>query len=128
MKAKLGNSYVARFDNATVTCRFDSVTVEIDEKEIANQLGVAAAQAVAAGIRAIGVTHPSGKRKLFNNTGHLANDIRVVDGEVLVPPDRLQNPALRERLRVLVPALAQPVAAPPVVAALEKAAAGAVRK
>lgn len=99
--------------------------VELDE--VTRPVAVAIRDAIVTGIKEIPERH--GKRhdgrRPFNATGKLVNGVRLEknsDGtySIMVPPDRLQNPVVLERLLVLVPVISDPFSSPKIAAALEQ--------
>jgi hypothetical protein len=120
-------SRVTRAGVVTVTVTAQPLEVELDEQVLAQKPAEAVAQAIGDGIKGITEMARSGKHRLFNRTGELANGIEALpwDGEgypIAAPDGYLQDPALLERLVALVPVITDPTADPKVVAAIEQSA------
>lgn len=104
-----------KFDGeyASIETRTDGLTADLDPVELGEGPAAAIAEAISAGIRGISERARDGRRQLFNRSGKLANGISVVqvgtEFEIRAPPDRLQDPALAERLAELVSAIAAPL-------------------
>jgi hypothetical protein len=120
----IGTSFAAMGDYTSVECRADELEHTFDVSALGEGPAAAIRDAIARGIRSISEPARSG-RPLFNRSGHLANGISASaepDGgwSIAAPPDRLQDPALAERLAELVPAIAKPLDQPPVKSAIEQ--------
>lgn len=87
----------------------DTLTVELDEKELERPAATAAASAVRNGIRRIATQSADGTHRLFNKTGHLASGIKADGPDVVAPPGYLQEDELVDRLIAEVPALRDPL-------------------
>jgi hypothetical protein len=136
-KVVINEPYKVAGQHLSVTVESSPIEVETDELELVRGPARAARDAIAADIRAIAapVSKSTARRpdhvgsKLFNNTGHLANGLRVEEvhgGLAIVPPaDRLQDERVRSRLTELVSSIRDP--RPRIQKALEDAAASVVR-
>lgn len=131
MSTKLLESHDVRGRHVSMAIEADEVEVEADELVLLRGPAEAARDAVAADIRAIAEPAQRGDHKLFNVTGTLAANIEVQPDQsahaldVVPPPNRLEDPAVVERLVDAVPSLRDPL--PSTEAALEESANGAVR-
>lgn len=122
-KLTIGNSYQVRDKYTSVTVTDDQLTVDLDPVKLIAKPAVAIAAAIKRGILSNSATTADGKRRLFVRTGTLAAGITALpSGEIVAPPGYLQDPALVDRLRAVVPALANPLDDPQVKAAIDATA------
>lgn len=109
----------------SVTVSGDPLIVDIDEQELAIEVGEAHARSVADQMR----SQPDGK---WNRTGHLASGLTVRaagddSAELVAPADRLQRPGLVDRLAEDIAALHSPERDRRLNEAIDKSADGIVK-
>ncbi len=114
-----GESYTA--DGVTVVA--DELEISLEPKALGQGPAEAIRVAIATGIKAITVKGKD-EHRLFNRTGHLANDMtlksRGTTWEIAAPSDRLGSATLYDRLSRLVAAIPRPLDQPLVIKAIEK--------
>lgn len=146
-KVAINEPFASRGTHTSVEVKAETITVELDARQIGDGPAHTIRDAIARGIR--GITElasaatlrrrkaehpPSSRTALFNDSGRLASGLGVnaaPDGSwnVTAPPDRLDPSKFRDlgafermmlRMRELVPALRDPTLLPEVRRAIEE--------